>query len=71
MSVRGEDLLRTVTLVKNGRDSVVWHVDAESAVFQEFLYDYRVERDTDYYYLRIEQMDGRMAWTSPVWVTAR
>ena len=24
---------------------------------------------TSYYYLRIEQKDGQLAWSSPIWVT--
>lgn len=26
------------------------------------------ERDTDYYYVRVRQIDGQWAWTSPIWV---
>ncbi|HBK79540.1 MAG TPA: hypothetical protein DDZ83_07635 [Nitrospinae bacterium] len=28
------------------------------------------ERGTDYYYVRVKQADGEMAWSSPVWVEA-
>lgn len=26
------------------------------------------ERDTDYYYVRVRQVDGQWAWSSPIWV---
>ena len=29
------------------------------------------ERETDYYYVRVTQGDGAMAWTSPVWVSVK
>jgi hypothetical protein len=25
---------------------------------------------TDFYYLRVTQADGEMAWSSPIWLTA-
>jgi hypothetical protein len=27
-------------------------------------------RETDYYYVRVRQADGEMAWSSPIWVDA-
>ncbi len=30
--------------------------------------DKSVDKDTDYYYLRVSQENGQMAWTSPIWV---
>ena len=34
----------------------------------EVLVDTARERDADYYYLRVRQENGQMAWSSPVWV---
>ena len=28
------------------------------------------EKDTDYYYLRVTQRNGQMAWSSPIWVSS-
>ena len=53
-----------VTLVKNGRDYIVFQGKSKQLVF-----DYKAEKSTDYYYLRAELTDGRMAWSSPIWVT--
>lgn len=68
--VQGEDGLRTVTMEKNNQDYVVFHVDGASSTFTELFYDSEVASPTDWYYCRIEQMDGRMAWTSPIWIDA-
>lgn len=66
--VRGETALKTLTVIKNGRDYMVFHINDESSDYEELFFDYPTDRKTDYYYLRVEQMDGRMAWTSPIWV---
>ena len=28
-------------------------------------------KQASFYYVRVEQRDGQLAWSSPVWVTAR
>jgi hypothetical protein len=66
--VIGESGLKTVTLIKNGRDRIIHHLYGRTEKYEELIYDYKAERDTDYYYLRVEQHDGRMAWTSPIWI---
>jgi len=67
--VTGEGPLETVTVVKNGEDYIVHHVDGAANTFSAQFYDYRTVRPTDYFYLRVTQVDGRQAWTSPIWVT--
>lgn len=57
-----ETPVKKVTLVKNCRDYMVF------GCREHFLYDYKKERSTDIYYLRVELSDGRCGWTSPVWV---
>ena len=68
ISVQGEGTLDTVTVVKNNVDYVVFHIDGASDNFTELIYDYDVTRKTDWYYCRIQQTDGRSAWTSPIWI---
>ena len=53
----------TVTLVKNGRDYIILQQKEE-----QLLLDTRKEQPTDYYYIRLRLSDGRMAWSSPIWV---
>lgn len=55
-----------VTLVKNERDDMFF-VEA----CQKMCFDYRRERPRDCYYLRVKLKDGRMAWSSPIWVQDR
>jgi predicted DNA-binding ArsR family transcriptional regulator len=43
--------------------------DPESSLDQEFEYvDLAEPGDGDYYYLRVTQIDGELAWSSPWWV---
>ena len=55
--------VKKVTLFKNQRDYIIFRRYTET-----FLYDYKQEKDTDVYYLRVELEDGRCAWTSPIWI---
>lgn len=66
--IKGEGALKSITIVKNGRDYIVFHLEGESEEYEELIFEYRAERATDYYYLRVEQTDGRIAWTSPIWI---
>ena len=70
ISIQGEDILNTVTLVKNNEDYVVFHVDGASQNFTELFYDFDVGQQTDWYYCRVQQVDGRSAWSSPIWIDA-
>ena len=53
----------SVAVVKNGRDYIVLQKKSEMTLF-----DYRKEQAVDYYYVRARLKDGRMAWSSPIWV---
>lgn len=53
-----------VTIVKNCRDYVI-----VQNVGEQVFFDYSQENDTDVYYLRLKMKDGRLAWSSPIWVT--
>lgn len=57
----------TVTLVKNCRDYIIMKREAE----EQLIYDYRQETDCDCYYVRVTLSDGRMAWSSPIWVSEK
>ena len=62
-NVQADCEIDTVTLVKNGRDYLILQGKSEQTFF-----DYRQENPTDYYYIRALLKDGRMAWSSPIWV---
>jgi len=69
ISVSGTDKLEWVEVVRNGevmhrwseiegRDFDINHVDRSAPI-----------RPDNYYYVRVRQKDGAMAWSSPIWVT--
>ena len=75
-TVLGTDFIERAEVVKNGR--VAFRYDASQAsphirtcelscVFP----DREGSRRGDYYYLRVVQRDGAMAWSSPVWIEGR
>ena len=64
-SVRSEVPVKKITVVKNNEDYFVARLEGNPV--SDFV-DYRRQREEDWYYLRVELEDGRMAWTSPIWV---
>lgn len=64
--VNGTDKIKLVELLKNNQTVCQWFPDR-----QDFKSNYvdreNSEKDT-YYYLRVTQEDGEMAWSSPIWV---
>lgn len=44
-------------------------INPEAAMDFEFAYEERTEpKPGDYYYLRVEQLDTNLAWSSPIWI---
>lgn len=67
--VDGTGPLKRVTLVRNEQDYRVWD-KIEGHIFEtDFSDETPVAEGEGRYYLRVEQHDGNMAWSSPVWVT--
>lgn len=62
MRVDADENVRKMTLVKNCED-VLFVRSGEQTV-----YDYCADSPCDSYYLRVELTDGRLGWTSPIWV---
>ena len=74
--VAGTDKLKEVELIRNG---VVIHTFHPQNYFFEYYYDDQESSDTVslngkdkdpfvFYYLRVTQEDGHMAWSSPIWI---
>jgi hypothetical protein len=65
--VIGTDRLRSIEVIKNGYTWAIHeaHGDAETLSWE----DKEKEKEIDYYYLRVTQADGAMAWSSPVYVS--
>ncbi len=74
--VAGTDKLKSIELIRNGE---VIHTFHPTQYFYDYYYDDQESFDKVglvaegkdpfiFYYLRIKQQDGQMAWSSPIWV---
>ena len=64
--IHGTAPLKAVVVVKNNADTAPLPVEGERCVAR--WVDDSPPQGGDFYYLRVVQRDGEMAWTSPVWV---
>lgn len=67
--VLGTNKIHKVILVKNNIDYMQWGKDIHDGkgARGKFI-DEKMSEGTSYYYLRVIQEDGEMAWSSPVWI---
>lgn len=65
----GTEKIHKVILVKNNSDYLQWGKDINDGrgVRGKFI-DENIGEGASYYYLRIIQENGEMAWSSPIWV---
>jgi len=66
--IEGTGALKRVTLVRNEGDWKVFD-ELDGTTFETEVRDPEPGDKENRYYLRVEQQDGNMAWSSPVWVT--
>jgi len=67
VSVAGTDEIYRVDIVKNNFD--IHTVNSQDSPIVDFSYtDTTKAKRNDYYYVRVLQKDGEMAWASPIWV---
>jgi len=64
--VMGTARLRSVEVIRNGE--VAHAVEPEGTRVEFTWRDARLPRDGTYYYIRVIQEDGNMAWSSPIWI---
>jgi len=66
--VDGTAPLERITVIRNEDD---WRIfeDLDSNAFEKTFTDPEPNDGMNRYYVRVEQVDGNMAWSSPVWVT--
>ncbi|MCL5771598.1 MAG: DUF3604 domain-containing protein [Actinobacteria bacterium] len=68
VKVLGTDKISNIDLLKNGT-KIYSHI-GESQI-EKLCYDDECEHNrTSWYYVRIKQQNGGMAWSSPIWVKA-
>jgi hypothetical protein len=68
-AVDGTAPLKRLTLVRNEADYSTW--EPGKPAFEGGFTDAAPLEGENRYYLRVEQTDGSMAWSSPVWVTVK
>jgi hypothetical protein len=64
--IRGTGPLESVALIKNNR--VVYTKPGEGAEMNFTYTDAAAAPGKSYYYLRVEQKNGQIGWSSPIWV---
>jgi len=66
IKITGTDRLRLVEVIKNNKSlkKYSWTDPSFSASFT----DDSETSSNDFYYLRVEQQDNHMAWSSPIWI---
>lgn len=69
MKVDGTADIKQVTLVRNEQNYKQWQPGTKT--FAETFEDQSPLKGENRYYLRVEQTDGNMAWSSPVWVQVK
>lgn len=67
--IHGCDEIKKVEIIKNGR---VIHSKKFNKMDAKFKFeDKRAEKGNFYYYLKVFQKGGEIAWTSPVWIKVK
>jgi len=69
LKIDGTAELKRVTLVRNEQNHQQW--EPKSKTFEQTFTDESPIAGENRYYLRVEQSDGNMAWSSPVWVQVK
>jgi len=64
--IRGTGPLATVTLVKNNRAIYTKPGDGPEMTFT--YTDTEGRSGEAYYYIRVQQQNGQLGWSSPIWV---
>jgi hypothetical protein len=68
-AMNGTAPIKRVTIVRNERNHQVFEPGKRD--FETTFTDAAPLAGENRYYLRVEQTDGNMAWSSPVWVTVK
>lgn len=67
VKVEGTQKVDRIYLIKNGR---TLYTHKGEGMIESFRYvDEKITSMENYYYVRVIQVDGKIAWSSPIWVT--
>ena len=67
--VDGTGEISRITLIRNEQNYMHWKPQAKA--FATTYIDDSPNANENRYYLRVEQIDGNMAWSSPIWVNVK
>ncbi len=67
VSVSGTEKLEKVEIIRNNQN-IHTEEPGEKSVTLEYVDKKRLNKNT-YYYMRVTQADGHMAWSSPIWIS--
>jgi len=70
IAVHGTAAIKSVTIVRN-ETNLKQFTPAKTVTFSAGFRDSDPVAGENRYYIRVEQVDGNMGWTSPVWVTVK
>lgn len=68
VKVRGTTDIAKVNVLRDGEVVYAHEPEGQTAEFEYLDQDAREGRGMQYYYVRVEQSDGNVAWGSPLWV---
>jgi hypothetical protein len=71
IKIHGTAPIRKVTLIRNEQNYEVWEPSPQEFDFSISFKDEKPKPGKYRYYLRVEQIDGNMGWTSPLWVNVK
>ena len=69
VKVRGTNTIEKVHILRGDQFLYTHTPDAQETDFEYVDESARGMKGTYYYYVRVEQQDGQVAWGSPFWVT--
>jgi len=66
VKIRGTGRMSKVDVIKN--NTFLYSVNPGRQEVEFSYKDMQIEPGTSYYYVRVVQEDGQVAWSSPIWV---
>jgi len=67
VEVHGTAPISDVTIIRNNEDFQTLSPEHETMDMDAVMEGAAVDR-TDFYYVRVTQVDGHKAWSSPIWI---
>lgn len=65
--VRGTDTIEYIELVQSDKTTTLYTSDNNDNEIRLSV-NQKIDKDSDWYYIRVKQKDLNMAWSSPIWI---